>query len=58
MDWVQHIKMGYAQNLRKYSIKAKKDSQNFYTILPAHFTVLQNREFAAILANLLKITIF
>ena len=34
MDWAQHIKMDYGQNLRKGPVKAKKrHSQNFYRIL-------------------------
>ena len=40
MDWAQHIKMDYAQNLRKDSNKAKKGpSQNFYRVLSAHFVL-------------------
>ena len=42
MDWAQHIKMGYAQNLKRDPVQAKKGpSQNFYRVLSAHFTVLQ-----------------
>ena len=49
MDWAQHIKMDYAQNLRKDSNKAKKGpSQNFYRVLTAHLAHLQYKEFAAI----------
>ena len=59
MDWAQHIKMDYAQNLRKDSNRAKKGpSQNFYRVLSAHFAVLQYyKEFAAILSNLFKTAI-
>ena len=33
LDWAMHIKMDYAQNLRKDSIKAKKGlSVNFYRV--------------------------
>ena len=33
LDWAMHIKMDYAQNLRKNSIKAKKkDSVNFFSV--------------------------
>ena len=44
MDWAQHIKMDYAQNLRKDSNKAKKGpSQNFYRVLSAHFSIYNTR---------------
>ena len=37
MDWAQYFKMDYAQSLRKYPRKAKKEpSQNFYMIVLAH----------------------
>ena len=59
LDWTQHIKMDYTPNLRKKPVKAKlRPSQCFYMILLAHFTVLQNQEFAAISWNLIKIAIF
>ena len=59
MDWVQNIKMDYAQNLKKDPVKAKKwPSQNLYRVLSAHFTVLQYKEFAAISSNLIKTAIF
>ena len=31
MDWAQHIKMDYAQNLRNDPIKAKKDPREIST---------------------------
>ena len=41
MDWGQHIKMDYAQNLKKDPVKAKKGPlQNSYRVLSAHFAVL------------------
>ena len=59
MDWAQHIKMDYAQNLRKDPKKAKKGPyQNQYRVLSAHFAVLQYKEFAAISSNLIKTAIF
>ena len=49
IDMAQHIKMDYAQNLKKDPVKAKKGpSQNFYRVLSAHFALLQYKEFAAI----------
>ena len=49
LDWAQHIKIDYAQNLKKDPVKAKKGpSQNFYRVLSAHFALLQYKEFAAI----------
>ena len=55
MDWAQHIKMDYAQNLRKDPKKAKKGPyQNQYRVQSAHFAVLQYKEFAAISSNLIK----
>ena len=53
MDWAQHIKMDYAQNLKKDPVKAKTDPNKIYTgccqlILQLHNT----RNFAAISSNL------
>ena len=31
MDWAQHIKMDYGQNLRKDPVKAKKDPHKIST---------------------------
>ena len=59
MDWVQHIKMNYAQNLKKGPAKSEKvPSQNFYSELSAHFTVLQYKEFAAISSNAILVLLF
>ena len=59
LDWTQHIKMDYTLNLRKNPVKAKiRPFQCFYMIVLAHFTVLQNQEFAAISWNLIKMAIF
>ena len=59
MDWAQHIMMYYAQNQRKDPVKAKQGpSKNFCRILTANFTNLQNRDFAAISSNSIKIAIF
>ena len=47
MDWAQHMKIDYGQNLRKDSVKAKKDPHNIstgYYLVLVHFTVLQNPE--------------
>ena len=54
MDWVQQIKMDYAQNLRKDSEMAKKDPHKIIQGVSAHFTVLQYQEFAVISSNLIK----
>ena len=51
MDWAQHIKMDYAQNLRKDSEMGKKRPS-------AHFTGLQYQEFAVISSNLIKTSNF
>ena len=49
MDWAQNIEMDYAQNLKKDLVKAKKGpSQNFDTVLSAHFALLQYNEFVVI----------
>ena len=59
LDWTHHTKMDYTLNLRKNPVKAKiRPFQCFYMIVLAHFTVLQNQEFAAISWNLIKIAIF
>ena len=58
MDWAQHIKMNYAQNLKKDPVKARKGFyQNLYRVLSAHFAVLQYKEFTAISSNLIKTAI-
>ena len=50
----QHIKMDYAQNLRKDSEMAKKDPHKIIQGVSAHFTGLQYQEFAVISSNLIK----
>ena len=58
MECAKHIQMDYCQNLRKGPVKAKKGpSQNFYRMLSAHFALLQYKEFAVILSNLMKTAI-
>ena len=55
LDWTQHIKMDYTQNLRKNQLMAKiRPSQSFLMKLLAHFTVIWNQEFAEISWNLVK----
>ena len=54
MDWAQHIKMDYAQNLRKDSEMAKKDPHKIIQGVSAQFTVLQYQGFAVISSNLIK----
>ena len=54
MDWAQHIKMDYAQNLRRNSEMAKKDPHKIIQGVAVNFTVLQYQEFAVISSNLIK----
>ena len=54
MDWAQHIKMDFAQNLLKDSEMAKKDPHKIIQGVSVNFTVLQYQEFAVISSNLIK----
>ena len=58
MDWAQHIKMDYAQNLRRDSEMAKKTLKKIIQGVAVNFTVLQNQIFAAISSNLFKNALF